>query len=718
MDGPDEQKGELCSACAHITFGPGRAHIKFDPATDCRLELGTLEDVIQRQNCPVCRFVTGSTPMDRVEGDIRSKISMIVWADEGKIRRTGDNSGTTRHLPVIISEPGAIGVTGADGWEIDSPFKINEARGPNTTSPNFRFIEAWLRSCYDDHGVACHPEHDESATLPKIMRFVDVQDGRIVEIHKPESTSYMALSYVWGISGNMKTTKTNRTIFEQSGSLYSPSSGVPLLIKDVMKLVSEVGQRYLWVDALCIIQDDESDRQLQISHMDAIYVKARATIITLAAHDLYSRVPGIASSREFPQYEVVKDKRLWYLDRPRLRELVEQSRWSSRAWTFQEHLLSRRRIFLAESEIILECAEGIVSEFWTTGSDRSFRHTSPGYSRMPSQKNNQLSSRLNLPEPLLSDSSSESGIEQKTFNTDKAFYLYAQHVQEYMNRSLTDPDDILYAFTGIMSAWERIQGWTFEWGLPLQALRYALCWAPLSVCSARQVTAKMRFPSWPWAHWSSKIHFIPTDCSHREFSQHGESSKCEIVSNIDDRDKTRKILRIQSPAVILTVSSRDGLLRPYYSGQLQSSLRMKIYDQHRRYCGLVWGLHDAWFEPLEEQSFDFIYLFTAERDLREGKENVSVNSIQEAVTLASARDEQRILSPDDEWYPGYDKAVLGWPEDWHTDFPRYRCPPSYRWVFALIVRHRGNDYERLGIGQVLKKTWDEALPTMKTFYVT
>jgi len=67
---------------------------------------------------------------------------------------------------------------------------------------------------------------------------------------------YVALSYVWGNVKTLKTSKLNFRELQEPGSL-SLRSDVPRVIKDAMKFTRLLGETYLWVDALCIIQDGD-----------------------------------------------------------------------------------------------------------------------------------------------------------------------------------------------------------------------------------------------------------------------------------------------------------------------------------------------------------------------------------------------------------------------------------------------------------------------------
>ncbi|KAK4188289.1 heterokaryon incompatibility protein-domain-containing protein [Podospora australis] len=93
-----------------------------------------------------------------------------------------------------------------------------------------------------------------------------------------EGYEYLALSYVWGHAKMLKTTKSNFAALTKKDALRRLS--VPATIRDSIDLVCLLGLRYLWVDCLCIIQDDQSSLVPQLRKMASIYENA---VLTIAA---------------------------------------------------------------------------------------------------------------------------------------------------------------------------------------------------------------------------------------------------------------------------------------------------------------------------------------------------------------------------------------------------------------------------------------------------
>lgn len=78
----------------------------------------------------------------------------------------------------------------------------------------------------------------------------------------------------------------NLADFQQPGFL-SPAftDRLPTVFRDAMDLVLDAGERYLWIDCLCILQGDDSTRA-EVDRMDDIYAGAHVTIIAAAAEGL------------------------------------------------------------------------------------------------------------------------------------------------------------------------------------------------------------------------------------------------------------------------------------------------------------------------------------------------------------------------------------------------------------------------------------------------
>ncbi|KAG4433813.1 hypothetical protein IFR05_010695 [Cadophora sp. M221] len=245
---------------------------------------------------------------------------------------------------------------------------------------NIAKFQGWLRRCDPNTHPYCH-NSDES---PFFFRLLDIgigseeQNFKLVEMQS-EGAAYIALSYCWGAESaenrNLKTTKSTLHDF----LAVIPWSQLPPNFSTIIKLARSLGFRYIWIDSLCIIQDDDSDWTTQASQMDSIYRNARLTIVTASAvspnDDIQQRkIPQ--NWREMPwKFSSYPGLEVIYLlevsgaggtssanySGNRFED-IPLSRWNSRAWTFQERFLSRRMMYLGKHGAYWECLGGRLFE--------------------------------------------------------------------------------------------------------------------------------------------------------------------------------------------------------------------------------------------------------------------------------------------------------------------------------------------------------------------
>lgn len=108
--------------------------------------------------------------------------------------------------------------------------------------------------------IFCLTSHQPQPSVISLNR-VDVEQGCLVSA-LPDCRYYVALSYVWGGVDTLGTTKANKRMHQQPGMLSSNNAdlSIPETIRDAMRLVYSLGERYLWVDCLCIVQDDKKQK--------------------------------------------------------------------------------------------------------------------------------------------------------------------------------------------------------------------------------------------------------------------------------------------------------------------------------------------------------------------------------------------------------------------------------------------------------------------------
>jgi hypothetical protein len=294
--------------------------------------------------------------------------------------------------------------------------------------------------------------------------------------------SYVALSYVWGGSEIFKTRKKNVERLCEANSLsLSNAPLIPRTIRDAFQVTELLGERYLWVDALCIIQDDADSKHNDIKRMSAIFHNAQVTIIAADSETADSGIrgiPGTSGSRSFHQNIIEMTPRVKLLMHP---ENYSFSKWHTRGWTFQEGVVSRRRLIFHNETVQWECG-------CTTWHEYS-HFSGKGYIQA------QILPR-GPPTPE---------------NIQGVLNRFASMVSNYNDRDLTYQEDVIPAFSGIMSALAPYFKGGFICGLPVALFHIGLVWQPHSAVSRRLPSLNLRSrniaptPSWSWTGWKGQL---------------------------------------------------------------------------------------------------------------------------------------------------------------------------------------------------------------------
>jgi hypothetical protein len=280
---------------------------------------------------------------------------------------------------------------------------------------------------------------------------------------------YLALSYVWG-GGPKEFVLTTENIQE-----YCQPRGIPTLpktISDAVTLTKKMGKRYLWVDSLCIVSNDPEDKASQIPAMTSVYGNAMLTIIAAAGEDANHGLPGIVSFR--PRYKVADLGRYQIVETylPQGHRSVQRTTWATRAWTYQELLLSARCLIFFETHVewLCRCTE------W--------------FEQLDSEHTN-----LNVKRRMIDP--------EQQLRLDMSNYQY--FVQEYTRRNLTFETDIVNAFAGIMAAIDD----EFFWGIPYSRFCKFLAWELDEKMSDNVLEQRrdcgLSIPSWSWMSWRVEI---------------------------------------------------------------------------------------------------------------------------------------------------------------------------------------------------------------------
>lgn len=321
-------------------------------------------------------------------------------------------------------------------------------------------LKAQIDDCVAGHESPCADVH---GTLPAAFRIIDVQ--RLCVAILPTDARYVALSYVWnGVSGAQFPRLTRESFQHLTTNLALRPDNLPLLIWDAIVLCRQLGVRYLWVDRLCIVQDDKTEKPLQIRAMDAIYRSAYFTIAAAVENAAVLGLPGVQgrprrscvwnSTRQFSvEVQMLENN---------IHQMVNRSAWSTRGWTFQERLLSRRILYITEFESYFTCCRAAYHE--RLGQDMQYY-------------------------------SEEVGIWDRTIGAVheiRSARTYNECIERYTSLNLSFMSDILNAFAGISNVVSTQLGTELLFGLPERDLLRALQWVPKTALSLRHSTSNFQ----------------------------------------------------------------------------------------------------------------------------------------------------------------------------------------------------------------------------------
>lgn len=239
------------------------------------------------------------------------------------------------------------------------------------------------------------------------------------------------------------------------------------------------------------MQDDPGEMLVQIKNMDCIYSSAYITVIdvgTIATNEGLSRVtkPKLRTNR----YLKIGGKTHVLVEEVGLS--LDRAKWTTRGWTFQENILSRRRLFFADSDVVFHCKENVVPDSlcFSDESELVLRRL------LGHSKTIRLISSDQIP-PFDPD-----------HHPARTYDKILSMLTDYVTHDLTHESDYLNAFQGIWESAQPSLGRS-QLGLPINILARALLWCVhMSHSTFDSETFEVRrrpmFPSWSWSGWSFK----------------------------------------------------------------------------------------------------------------------------------------------------------------------------------------------------------------------
>ncbi|KAK3632720.1 hypothetical protein LTR56_016190 [Elasticomyces elasticus] len=505
----DECQQLRLNFCNFVVDGSNLGMASSGPSFHGKRLMGTYDDIHQRSNrtgCELCQLLLRSLVNKPIITSICPTLAKcrLSWVLDG--RATPAMIKRTRRLAIEwkvmaeICEPSYIVLVAPYGKGPcprdagQSSFFLGRKLAFLEVA-NTQLVEKWLdlcRECHSDCSIdrasqAFH--YFQSQTCFKVL---DVKRMRLCRLL--EDSKYTALSYTWGppdkatASKRFKVTDSNIRDLEIENGVAGVLRFLPLAIWNAIALTRRLGIDYIWIDSLCIIQGNTESWNANARLMDSIYGYAELTICAADDNGADAGLQALYASDEvYPdgfapgaEHQAIARYASPGADEPILELILSRpsdvhiaaSRWNTRAWTFQERMLSPRCLICVNKRMYFQCKTGTFCED-TCSDSRSLR--------------------------LASD----------------PVNVYKDCIQMYTSRQLSHESDALFAFDGIGKVLCRglacielhepaaTAQSTLLFGLPTSHFDYALLWQP-NGCLRRRCTDLAQLPSWSWSGWETE----------------------------------------------------------------------------------------------------------------------------------------------------------------------------------------------------------------------
>jgi heterokaryon incompatibility protein (HET) len=481
---------DKCNVCRRIRFAYSSSGKKYYSEN-----LGKIGD-LRRMKCPVHPplieyLVENTCPCDKhgthteEQDEMALEVSRSVWSTS-----IGFHAEAIDHTDHRFSFTPLLEVMERTG-------KCGKPRFGFGQVLNKRWIDSskllkWYSNCKKDHRSTCDsPEYLTMLSRPRPQYFIDTMDRCLVLAES--NTPYVALSYVWGQVDCLKTTSDIVRQLQQPDALekWNNTGKIPKTVLDAMNLLSLINERYLWVDTLCIVQDDKPAMAQQLQMMASIFAHAELVIVAADGEDSEYGLRGIQElpdsiPRNLEQTIIPfgKEKfvtRIFHKSNDRYFD-KQPKKYFRRGWTFQEYMYARRRLVFEKESVCCECRCSTMFE--------DLKHVTE---RAP--WNHEY-------------------IEFFYKNGSPSLTVYLKMINLINDRDFTYPEDILSSFAGTTTTLLHLFTGGMLCGLPEMFFDVALLWQPEKQ-SLRRLPRRGQtengngtsslLPSWSWVGWHGLI---------------------------------------------------------------------------------------------------------------------------------------------------------------------------------------------------------------------
>ncbi|KAG8158616.1 hypothetical protein KVR01_011738 [Diaporthe batatas] len=587
---PEEQLCETCRGINAEVLASGYEHLHLDELQK------------SAKFCRLCRWLErGIYVWSMIPSASFSGLFSIVLSCESLVVRYPQTSWSERHdFPYFTNE---------DDPAVQYGVRSRSRLTTTKSEKSFETARTWLRECLECKGphtmVKERPDtdnvsrssepsrtpyessssggslQDEISPHGGIEQIAAERPSRLIDLH-PESTGpgvlklvlslsgsheYMTLSYCWGEHRNPSWITTKENVRRRLESFST--SELPATLSDAVNIADRLGARYLWIDAICIVQDDVDEWELEGGRMAGIY---RGAVLCIAASSSVSSVDGIYNTRSTSHFERSRDKiiridgtvttrgtdrsservksTLYFQDRD-MQELFKADRiinsyinrgpLSERAWALQERLLSSRVLYYTRDQLVWQC------------------------DHCQSLEDRILHNRAYSPDFHYKELRA---LSSKKFDGDQVGWLwYRAIVSGYSDRKLTYGSDKLIAISALARAVCLDHPDVYLAGLWRESLIDGLMWCRVGPgCKS----GEYRAPSWSWASQDSKV----------MFSYSNERGDCDCVVTAFDvqTDESNTMGKVSGGFIKLRARAMGGIVMRTVEDKDEYQYRLVLWD--------------------------------------------------------------------------------------------------------------------------------------------
>ncbi|KAI1386063.1 heterokaryon incompatibility protein-domain-containing protein [Hypoxylon trugodes] len=521
------KSNNLCSHCKRLRLSTEKFMINDNKPSDLEPSLESLRLANERfslkplrylkaaakaNTCELCSIVSHTVPND-VALSYKNAECHLVWEIDGRdsaASRPGHGRRIrrlrVRWYNVNLKQYNAYLVLAAPSKFNDSDLGYRDLLGAEAQFLGRRLgrpvnkqslIRAFLQLCEQHHHGRCAEPFEIGGDnvnpfSEPYFGVINIEDESLGHLPKRDGSNcyeeYATVSYSWGKESNKEYRTTTKNVQQRlkSGGMAEVIRSMPKALRSSVWLVHVLGIKYIWIDAICIVQDSSHSWNLNALSMHLIY---GSSMLTICAADGENADAGLVAlkEKEKPPVQVVATcaPGVDLILHQSPEASIENSTWNRRAWTFQERLLSKRCLIFRDGRIYFQCRSTSMSE------DIFAEPTGCGWSLDLIHSPLQMLSQLK----------------------DRSLWFYIRCVSLYTLRELSEPFDILAAFSGMCKFMQRTSVVApFIFGLPSSHFDFALLWQPVGY-SSRLTESKrsnepkykdMKFPTWSWCGWKSR----------------------------------------------------------------------------------------------------------------------------------------------------------------------------------------------------------------------